>query len=226
MQVHDILELQADSTDEQRMTLIEKLIDAACWNLYDFRTMFNPAHFPASMKRFQMLNLDPLVKTQQLALAVSAIARGDSAELQKVVDWREGRAPILKALLKSGLDPNATSLGTNRTPLQYAVEMGDEDSARLLSQYGTDVNATIPQSKGKNHTPLLLAVQRRQISLIRLLLENGAHRTYRWKGKRFQVHTDARIHHVQRALGELGELGLAVEGEYYIPGYRSIIVDN
>ncbi|KAJ5101699.1 ankyrin [Penicillium alfredii] len=127
--------------------------------------------------------------------------------------WREGRAPILKALLESGLGPNATSLGTNRTPFQYAVEMGDEDSARLLVQYGADVNATIPQSKGKNHTPLFLAVQRRQISLIRLLLENGAHRTYWWKGKRFQVHTDARIHHVQRALGELG---LAVKGEYYI----------
>lgn len=72
-------------------------------------------------------------------------------------------------LLNKGADPNlATSEG--ETPLMAAARVGFRDAAEWLIGLGVKVNA----ANRAGETALILAVQRRQVPIVRLLIDAGA----------------------------------------------------
>jgi len=87
---------------------------------------------------------------------IIAISRGDS-------DWTA-------FLLGKGADPNLASSRSGDTPLMAAARIGFKDAAGWLLGLGAKVDGTNRQGE----TPLIVAVQLRQIPMIRYLLEHGA----------------------------------------------------
>jgi ankyrin repeat protein len=87
---------------------------------------------------------------------IIAINRGDS-------DWTA-------FLLNKGADPNLASTKSGDTPLMAAARIGFEDAAEWLLSVGAKIDGTNRQGE----TPLIIAVQLRQIPIIRLLLDHGA----------------------------------------------------
>lgn len=75
----------------------------------------------------------------------------------------------LSFLLGKGADANIRNDEGN-TPLALASQVGWVEGARLLASIGAKVDA--PNSRGE--TPLILAVHRRNLPMVRLLLESGA----------------------------------------------------
>ncbi len=70
-------------------------------------------------------------------------------------------------------DPSqAAATRRNRSPLHLAAQRGAYDAARVLLEYGGDVNARTSLETGE--TPLFLAVTNGHADLVELLLENGA----------------------------------------------------
>jgi FOG: Ankyrin repeat len=79
-------------------------------------------------------------------------------------------------LLQKGADPDKKS-SEKLTPLMYAASRGDYDIAKLLIEYGADVNAEHPGSPEpsvKGFTPLIYAMSNRTTAVLQLLLDNGA----------------------------------------------------
>ena len=87
---------------------------------------------------------------------IIAINRGDS-------DWTA-------FLLNKGADPNLPSSKSGDTPLMAAARIGFQDAADWLLGLGAKVDGTNRQGE----TPLIVAVQLRQIPMIRFLLDHGA----------------------------------------------------
>jgi ankyrin repeat protein len=87
---------------------------------------------------------------------IIAINRGDS-------DWTG-------FLLNKGADPNLASSKSGDTPLIAAARIGFQDAADWLLGLGAKVDGTNRQGE----TPLIIAVQLRQIPMIRFLLDHGA----------------------------------------------------
>jgi ankyrin repeat protein len=87
---------------------------------------------------------------------IIAINRGDS-------DWTA-------FLLNKGADPNLASTKSGDTPLIAAARIGFGDAAEWLLSVGAKVDGTNRQGE----TPLIIAVQLRQIPMIRFLLDHGA----------------------------------------------------
>jgi ankyrin repeat protein len=87
---------------------------------------------------------------------IVAINRGDS-------DWTA-------FLLNKGADPNLPSTKSGDTPLMAAARIGFEDAAEWLVSVGAKVDGT----NKLGETPLIVAVQLRQIPLVRFLLNHGA----------------------------------------------------
>jgi len=87
---------------------------------------------------------------------IIAINRGDS-------DWTA-------FLLNKGADPNLASTKSGDTPLIAASRIGFQDAAEWLLGLGAKIDGTNRQGE----TPLIIAVQLRQIPMIRFLLEHGA----------------------------------------------------
>lgn len=79
----------------------------------------------------------------------------------------------VSVLLEQGTDPNLV-YNTN-TALTYAARDGFIDIARLLIDYGADVNWI----DGEGVTPLILAAFKDHIELVQLLLNHGADTTVR-----------------------------------------------
>jgi ankyrin repeat protein len=79
-----------------------------------------------------------------------------------------GSSPeILQALLKAGADPNIVD-NNGRTPLSYAAERETTDVVKLLLAAKADPNG------GNLDTPLLAAIQHRNLASAELLLQAGA----------------------------------------------------
>lgn len=79
-----------------------------------------------------------------------------------------GNTEIVAALLVHGAVPDADVQGL--TALHEAVRRGEAEAARLLLDYGADVNATTNDLR----EPLFLAVLSRKANVIKLLLDRGA----------------------------------------------------
>jgi len=85
-------------------------------------------------------------------------------------------------LLKKGADVNFKGY-YNWSPLMYAIKektITDITYAKLLLKYGADVNAIKGDTTGiggahlEQPTPLILAVQKGNLELVKLLIRNGA----------------------------------------------------
>ncbi|KAL7653809.1 hypothetical protein ACMYSQ_008489 [Aspergillus niger] len=111
---------------------------------------------------------------------------------------------MVQLLLKLGVSPNGTT--RHRTPLQKAVAARQKEIAEILLQYGADVNEFHPRSTAVGRqAPLMLAVRQRSVSMVQLLLRNGAIPTYTWKRKRYTVHENRQqVQNLEKVLIELG----------------------
>jgi len=76
-------------------------------------------------------------------------------------------AEIMQALLKAGTIPNTTD-SQHRTPLSYAVERGSPEIVKILLAGKADPNLCTLD------TPLLCAINKKDATSAKLLLENGA----------------------------------------------------
>ena len=121
---------------------------------------------------------------------ISAVQKGDGGKAGQllsdhptIIDSRDGKgdtALIIAInredsdwtafLLNKGADPNLASTKSGDTPLIAAARIGFEDAANWLLSLGAKVDGTNRQGE----TPLIIAVQARQIPMIRFLLDHGA----------------------------------------------------
>lgn len=84
---------------------------------------------------------------------------------------RNGRAETAQLLLSQGADPEITDL-SGISPLSWAVLDSREALVRMLVEAGADINA----GGGRmNASPVFHAVQERNLPLLRLLVQLGAH---------------------------------------------------
>lgn len=89
--------------------------------------------------------------------------------------WNRNHAPdIIRVLLENRADPN-TKDSEGETPLAKVCEMGDEESAKLLVEYGANVN----EENGRGATPFhysiwAMAGDRCSASLAKFLIDKGA----------------------------------------------------
>jgi ankyrin repeat protein len=121
---------------------------------------------------------------------VGAVEKGDgttAAQLLSdhptIIDSRDGKGDtaLIMAinrndpdwtgfLLNKGADPNLPSTRTGDTPLMAAARIGFRDAAAWLLGLG----ARIDGSNKLGETPLIVAVQQRQVPMIKFLLDHGA----------------------------------------------------
>ena len=78
---------------------------------------------------------------------------------------------LLVTLLQGGIKSEAFE---NKTPLQWACEMGQVDAVSTLLRYGASPN---PAEDGRENSPLVTAVERGQEELVMMLLYAGAKST-------------------------------------------------
>jgi cytochrome c len=81
---------------------------------------------------------------------------------------KKGDVPAITAALEAGADVNGSDGWV--TPLWYAARRGHEDAAKLLIARSADVNLTTKASG----PPLLGAIERKNGTLVKLLLASGA----------------------------------------------------
>jgi ankyrin repeat protein len=123
-------------------------------------------------------NATPLAAavSQKHADAVAELIRakadpnGSTADGYPLIVSAMGDAPMLKALLEGGADPNRPDLG-GMPPLMYAVTQGPQPAVELLLAYKADPNIGRPQY---GWTPLLEAAQRDSKGIAEVLLKAGA----------------------------------------------------
>lgn len=94
------------------------------------------------------------------------VSTGDSA-LHIVMQRRD--TTWLNFLLSKGARPDIRDKAGN-TPMLIAAQLGFADAIPALVQYKADVNG----SNGRGETPLIIAVQRRDIAMVRQLVALGA----------------------------------------------------
>jgi ankyrin repeat protein len=73
---------------------------------------------------------------------------------------------VTRALMQAGLDPHTSE---TQVALESAVESGAADTVHVLVEAGVDVN-----SQATAITPLVAAIQTRNIALMTYLEEHGA----------------------------------------------------
>jgi ankyrin repeat protein len=121
---------------------------------------------------------------------VSAVEKGDGSKAAQllndhptIIDSRDGKGDtaLIMAinrndpdwtgfLLNKGADPNLPSTRSGDTPLMAAARIGFEDAAAWLLSLGAKVDGT----NKLGETPLIVAVQLRQVAMIKFLLNHGA----------------------------------------------------
>jgi len=82
---------------------------------------------------------------------------------------KKGKFEKVKRLVEEGVDVNKPD-NKGKTPLWWAIYIGDIEIAKLLLEKGADVDK--PDNKGK--TPLWWAIHKGYIDTTKLLIENGA----------------------------------------------------
>lgn len=122
-------------------------------------------------------------------LFVKAIRDGNNSEAIKMLQQKRtlvnardlsGKTPLIAAienrdsvwagyLLNEGADPNL-ALSNGDTPLMTAARMGVQEPTQWLISVGAKVDAT----NRKGETALIIAVQQRNLPVVRILLEAGA----------------------------------------------------
>lgn len=96
------------------------------------------------------------------------IALDFGSALQKAA--RGNHVDVVDLLLRAGADPNLAAGEKEQTPIHDAAERGALDSARLLLEFGADVNV-------RNHwglPPIHLAARKKHEEMFVFLAENGA----------------------------------------------------
>jgi ankyrin repeat protein len=118
----------------------------------------------AATSGLQARRTTALVAALLLASPLQAGARPALADASM-----QGDVAGMKALLKSGADPDAR--GQFGTPaLHWRVEVDDLEGARLLLQSGADANAVTERGV----SPLSLAIANGNAAMVELLLKSGA----------------------------------------------------
>lgn len=122
-----------------------------------------------------------------------ALRQGGATALMDAAEG--GHVEAVRTLLEMGAEVAARDL-MRRGALEHALLKGPEeraeDTVRLLLHHGADVNARDAEGK----TPLILAVEKRRLGLVRLLLEQG------------HVDLDGKNHEGRTALQVAVQLGL------------------
>ena len=83
---------------------------------------------------------------------------------------KNGSAPMIDLLLKSGSEANAAD-GNGTTPLMLAAASGNADAVKLLLDRGAQVNAT---DTAHGQTALMFAASLNRADAIRMLMDHGA----------------------------------------------------
>lgn len=98
---------------------------------------------------------------------------------------------LVAFLLEHGADPNRFNPTAKLTPLQIAVQTRNVALAKLLIEYGADINASLWFQRRKSTISLLqVAVDGRSVPMVRFLIENGLDREYMYKGRTVEVRGD------------------------------------
>ncbi|WP_246605087.1 ankyrin repeat domain-containing protein [Aquisediminimonas sediminicola] len=109
---------------------------------------------------------DMLSSSASTLINTRDVTTGDSA-LHLVIQRRD--ASWLSFLLSKGAKPDIRDKAGN-TPILAAAQLGFVDAVPMLVNYKADVNST----NGRGETALIIAVQRRDIALVRQLISLGA----------------------------------------------------
>ncbi len=109
---------------------------------------------------------DMLSSSASTLINTRDVTTGESA-LHLVILRRD--ASWLNFLLSKGAKPDIRDKAGN-TPILAAAQLGFVDAVPILVRYNGDVNST----NGRGETALILAVQRRDIALVRQLISLGA----------------------------------------------------
>jgi ankyrin repeat protein len=83
------------------------------------------------------------------------------------------RTEIASMLLKAGANPNGFGF-FGLTPLHAAAGKGHLEVAKLLLEYGADINPESKSRKGPRPTPLATAIQKKQTKMADFLTSKGA----------------------------------------------------
>jgi ankyrin repeat protein len=139
------------------------------------------------------------------------VSRGQTVLMRAVAENHTG---VVKALVETGADVHARS-GTGFTPLLFAAQQGNIETARILLDAGSNVNETAPDGIGgdtnarnlyKPNTEagaLLVAIDSNHEAMARFLVEHGADVNQNGTG-RTPLHSA-----VQQAMPELATALLA-----------------
>ncbi len=121
-----------------------------------------------------VLNNDLNSVTALLAQGADANVKSNVGIPALLVAIRRESAPMVKALLKRGANPNVRDSDTDWTALLHAI--GQIEIAKLLLAAGADVNATSRRGDDllRGMTPLMLAVLDGNEELVQLLVDKGA----------------------------------------------------
>jgi ankyrin repeat protein len=95
---------------------------------------------------------------------------GGQSALMWAVSQRH--SAVVEELVRGGADVKAGSK-TGFTPLMFAAQQGDVDSARILLSGGANPNEVRPKS-GNSYTPLIIASAMGHADVAELLLDKGA----------------------------------------------------
>ena len=93
---------------------------------------------------------------------------------QSVLMWAvsQRHSAVVEELVRGGADVKAGSK-TGFTPLMFAAQQGDADTARILINAGANPNEVRPKS-GNSYTPLIIASAMGNAKVAELLLDKGA----------------------------------------------------
>lgn len=119
------------------------------------------------------------IATLLLKGGASVDATDKDGQTALIIAARHGHADIVKLLLKRGAAPNRKTEHSGSTALNWAVTEGHADAVTALLDGGADVN--LKDKEGA--PPLVCAVSRRKIQIMKLLINRGADVNVEYKGK-------------------------------------------
>ena len=127
----------------------------------------------------------PKIRILALILVFAAVAAfGQQPDMKKYIALfeaaKQGDLETVKTLVEQGMEVNALiSLGANAAFVAYqsllgaAADSGNVQLVRYLIERGADVNLNPPEGGRLGH-PLFFAIQNNDVTMMQVLLENGA----------------------------------------------------